>query len=136
MAATAAASWPESCSCRSHDAARYIPSASNEPKAHQIRKTRAAVIIQNDAGNRYAPHTIVAAIRAAERRGRLPVFVFVKKNTAGLKKDSLIDCGHITTVAIEQLGRRIGTLPPEAVRELDLALKHSLDLLEERVART
>ncbi len=41
----------------------------------RIKKTRPAVIIQNDVGNRYAPHTIVAAIRAAERKGFLPVFV-------------------------------------------------------------
>ena len=95
----------------------------------RIKKTRPAVIIQNDVGNRYAPHTIVAAIRAAERKGPLPVFVRVPKNTAGLTKDSLIDCGHITTVAIEQLGRRLGTLPAELLLDLNTALRRSLALL-------
>jgi mRNA interferase MazF len=97
-------------------------------KGARIKKTRPAVIIQNDVGNRYAPHTIVAAIRAAERNGLLPVFVRVPKSTAGLTKDSLIDCGHITTIAIEQLGRRLGTLPAELLLELDTALKRSLAL--------
>jgi mRNA interferase MazF len=60
----------------------------------RIKKTRPAVIIQNDVGNHYAPHTIVAAIRAAEGRGFLPVFVRVPKSAAGLTKDSLIDCGQ------------------------------------------
>ena len=94
----------------------------------RIKKTRPAVIIQNDIGNRYAPHTIVAAIRAAERKGLLPVFVRVPKSTAGVTKDSLIDCGHITTVAIEQLGRRPGTLPAELLLELNTALRRSLAL--------
>ena len=94
----------------------------------QIKKTRPAVIIQNDVGNRYAPHTIVAAVRAAERKGSLPVFVRLPKRTAGLTKDSLIDCGHITTVAIDQLGRRLGTLPPELLLDLNTALKRSLAL--------
>ena len=94
----------------------------------QIKKTRPAVIIQNDVGNRYAPHTIVAAVRAAERKGSLPVFVPIPKGTAGLTKDSVIDCGHVTTVAIEQLGRRLGTLPAEFVLDLNTALKRSLAL--------
>ena len=94
----------------------------------RIKKTRPAVIIQNDVGNRYAPHTIVAAIRTAERKGLLPVFVRVPKSAAGLTKDSLIDCGHITTVAIEQLGRRLGTLTAELLLDLNTALKRSLAL--------
>jgi mRNA interferase MazF len=94
----------------------------------RIRKTRPAVIIQNDLGNRYAPHTIVAAVRAAEGKGRLPVFVPIPKGMAGLTKASLIDCGHITTVAAEQLGARLGSLPPEIVHELNTALKRSLAL--------
>jgi mRNA-degrading endonuclease toxin of MazEF toxin-antitoxin module len=75
------------------------------------------------------PNTgIDAAIRAAERKGFLPVFVRVPKSAAGLTKDSLIDCGHITTVAIEQLGRRLGTLPAELLLELNTALRRSLAL--------
>ncbi len=89
---------------------------------------RPAVIIQNDVGNRYAPRTIVAAIRTAERKGFLPVFVRVPKSAAGLTKDSLIDCGHITTLAIEQLGSAPGDLPAELLLDLNTALKRSLAL--------
>jgi mRNA interferase MazF len=94
-----------------------------------IQKMRPAVIIQNDLGNRCAPHTIIAAVRDAEGKGSLPVFVRLPKGTAGLKKASLIDCGHITTVAIDQLGRRIGTLPPQLGDEPNLALNRSSALL-------
>ncbi|MFI5395208.1 MAG: type II toxin-antitoxin system PemK/MazF family toxin [Candidatus Binatia bacterium] len=51
-----------------------------------------------------------------------------EQRAAGLTKDSLIDCGHITTVAIEQLGRRLGTLPAELLLDLNTALKRSLAL--------
>jgi len=94
----------------------------------RIKKTRPAVVVQNDIGNRFAPHTIVVAIRGAEGRPHLPVFVPVAKATAGLTKASLVDCGHITTVATEQLGRRLGALPPDLVHALNAALKRSLDL--------
>lgn len=94
----------------------------------RIEKSRPAVIIQNDIGNRYAPHTIIAAIRAAAGKETLPIFVHIPKGTAGLIKDSLIDCGHITTIATEQLGKRWGKLPDSFVTELDAALKRSLDL--------
>lgn len=105
----------------------YAVSFPRSEGAH-IEKTRPAVIVQNDVGNRYAPHTIVAAVRGAVGRGDLPVFVRLPKGTAGLKKDSVIDCGHITTVAIEQLGRRLGALSSAHMTELDTALKRSLDL--------
>jgi mRNA interferase MazF len=94
----------------------------------RISKTRPAVVVQNDIGNRYAPHTIVVAIRRAEGKGTLPVFVLLPQGTAGLTKQSLIDCGHITTVATDQLGKRLGILPPELIPQLNTALKRSLDL--------
>ncbi len=95
----------------------------------RIEKTRPVVVIQNDIGNRYAPHTIVAAIRSAVGKGRLPVFVPLPKGSAGLKKDSVIDCGHITTVAIAQLGRCVGMLSAAQLANLNVALKRSLELV-------
>jgi len=94
----------------------------------QIEKTRPALVIQNDLGNRYSPHTIVVAVRSAEEKKLLPVFVSVPEGIAGLTKDSLIDCGHISTVLKVRLGNRIGKLPTSFQAEVDKALKISLDL--------
>ncbi len=94
----------------------------------QIEKTRPALVIQNDLGNKYSPHTIMVAIRSAEEKKLLPVFVSVSKGVAGLTKDSIIDCGHISTVLKTQLGKKLGSLPPSVQIELDKALKVSLDL--------
>jgi mRNA-degrading endonuclease toxin of MazEF toxin-antitoxin module len=52
----------------------------------------------------------------------------VPKRAAGLTKESLIDCGRSTTVAIEQLGRGLGTLSAELLLDLNTALKRSLAL--------
>jgi mRNA interferase MazF len=93
-----------------------------------LRKARPAVVIQNDIGNEFAPHTIVAAIRSAAGKPDLPIFVPVPKGVAGLGKDSIIDCGHLATVGRDQLGSRWGRLPPDYERRLDEALRESLDL--------
>ena len=93
-----------------------------------LRKARPAVIIQSDLGNEFAPHTIVVAIRDAEGKTDLPIFVDVPKGMAGLIKDSIIDCGHVATVTREQLGRRWGRLSPDYERQLGAALRHSLAL--------
>ena len=96
--------------------------------AGRLRKARPAVVVQNDLGNEFAPHTIVAAVRDAAGKSDLPIFVRVPGGVAGLTKDSLIDCGHLATVARDQLGRRWGRLPSEYEQHLDEALRRSLGL--------
>src|SRR5947207_14215490 len=49
---------------------------------HEIKKTRPALIIQNDVGNRYSPLTIVAAITSTVSPVPYPVAV-VTDPTAG-----------------------------------------------------
>lgn len=60
-------------------------------RGHEIGKTRPAVVIQNDIGNRYSPLVIVAPIRGAEHIKKLyPVNVLAPKGVGGLKKDSIV----------------------------------------------
>ena len=94
-----------------------------------IEKRRTVLIIQNDIGNQFAPHTIIAAIHGDTGK-RLPVFVPVPvpKGVGGLTKDSLVDCGHIATISRERLGNPIGHLPQLYMSFVDKALKISLQL--------
>lgn len=92
-----------------------------------IEKRRPALVIQNNAGNRFAPHTIVAAVRGDTKKG-LPVQVEVPKGVAGLTKDSVVDCGFISTVPKNKLGNTIGTLPLDHMKDVDRALRVSLSL--------
>ncbi len=49
-------------------------------RGHEIRKTRPAVVVQNDIGNQYSPLVIVSPIRGAEHiKKPYPVIVFVDK---------------------------------------------------------
>ncbi|MFC1521703.1 type II toxin-antitoxin system PemK/MazF family toxin [Elusimicrobiota bacterium] len=92
-----------------------------------IKKTRPGLVVQNDLGNQFAPHTIIAAIRGDVKKG-LPVQVSVPKGTAGLTKDSVIDCGFLATVSKDKLGGLIGKLPLKYMGIVNEALRVSLGL--------
>lgn len=46
----------------------------------------------------------------------------------GLPRDSSVRCDFLTLLFKSRLSRYVGTLPPEKIRELDLALAVALDL--------
>lgn len=92
-----------------------------------LRKKRPSLVVQNDVGNRFAPHTIVAAIRHDPAK-ELPVQVSLPKGTAGLQKACVVDCGHIATLEESQVGERLGRLPADLMRLVDEALRISLGL--------
>ena len=97
----------------------------------EIKKTRPAVIIQNDIANRWSPITIVAAITSKVDGGRTyPTQVAVQAPEGGLRADSVILLNQIRSVDTSRLVRRLGVLRTETVREVDRALLLSLGLVE------
>ncbi len=94
---------------------------------HEIKKTRPAVIIQNNIGNQYSPTVIVAAITSGIKTV-YPVQVLIKPPQAGLKKVSIVNLTQIRTIDKRRLGRRLGQLKPEVMKEVDGALLISLAL--------
>lgn len=98
-----------------------------EAEGHSIHKTRPALIVQNDRGNRFANKTIVAPIRHDTHK-MLPIYVSVPKNIGGLVKDSVVDCGVLVTVHKKSLREKIGHLPVSFMRLVDQALAISLGL--------
>lgn len=93
----------------------------------EIKKTRPAVIIQNDVGNQYSSTTIVAPISGISKVKR-PIDVLVKAPEGGLDKDSFVKLNQIRAVDIQRLGNRLGKLKPETLREVDEAIAISLGL--------
>ncbi|MBI3272903.1 MAG: type II toxin-antitoxin system PemK/MazF family toxin [Planctomycetes bacterium] len=93
-----------------------------------LRKTRPVVVVQNELGNRYSGETIVAAVRDPHGGRMLPIFVPVSTGEGGLTKDSIIDAGHLVTVAMNRLGTPLGKLSATTIANLDKALKVSLAL--------
>ena len=94
----------------------------------EIRKIRPALVVQNDLGNQYAPTTIVAAIHRVDETKSLPVCVLAEKGIAGLKKESVIDVGHLLTVDKRRLLKYWGRIPQALQEEVNRALKISLGL--------
>ena len=97
---------------------------------HEIKKTRPAVIIQNDISNQYSPVTIVAAISSSFSVPPHPREVIVEPGSSGLTKPSAIILNQIRTVDRQRLIKKIGHLDPATMQGADGALKISLGLVE------
>ncbi len=96
----------------------------------EIGKSRPAVIIQNNVGNKFSPVVIIAPISSLKEITKLlPIMVLLKKGKCGLQEDSYIDCGQIRTVDKElRLITKFGSLSKQEILKLDRALKISLSL--------
>jgi len=95
----------------------------------EIQKTRPALIIQNDVGNRHSPLTIVAAITSHHGGELYPHQVVVGTPEGGLQVDSAILLNQIRSIDKQRLVRRLGTLKAETLAKVDRALRISLGLI-------
>ena len=96
----------------------------------EIRKTRPAVIVQNDPANRRSPITIVAAITSQFEEPLYPTEVLVRAPEGGLTTDSVVLLNEIRSVDKGRLVRRLGVLKPETMTEIARALLLSLGLVQ------
>ena len=94
----------------------------------EIKKTRPAVIIQNDVGNQYSPTTIIAPITSGEKE-TYPVQVLVTAPEGGLSNNSLVLLNQIRAVDKGRLVKYLGNLDPETMRKVDRALTISVGLI-------
>lgn len=100
-------------------------------RGHEIQKTRPAVIIQNDIGNRHSPVTIVAVITSKLSLKPYPVEVAILPARAnGLLVQSAIQLGQIRSVDQRRLLKRLGAVDVGDMRRVDAALKISLGLVD------
>lgn len=98
---------------------------------HEIRKTRPAVIIQNDVSNQYSPVTIVAAVSSHFSTPPRPREVIISPGLkSGLAKPSAVILNQIRSIDRARLRKRLGRLNPAEMRLVDHALRISLGLME------
>lgn len=95
----------------------------------EIRKTRPALILQNDIANRYSPITVVAAITSQYEEPLYPTEVLVKRPEGGLTSDSVVLLNQIRSIDKRRLLKRLGTLRPATLKQVDRALEVSLGLV-------
>ena len=96
---------------------------------HEIKKTRPALVIQNDITNRFGMTTIVAAITSRVSIPPYPNEVAVDPKDTGLKVVSTIRLDQVRTVDRQRLIRRLGVVNAATMDKIDEALKISLGLI-------
>jgi len=94
----------------------------------EIRKTRPALVIQNDMANRWSPVTIVAAISSRSEERVYQTKVPLDPPEGKLDNPSVVLLNQIRTVDRRRLVRRLGRLRPESMRRVDRAIRISLGL--------
>jgi mRNA interferase MazF len=88
--------------------------------------------VSNDGANSVANRlgrgvvTVVPVTTNTERI--VPFQVFLPASSSGLADDSKAQAEQVRAVAVERVGARIGALPPDALAELDEALRLHLAL--------
>lgn len=96
----------------------------------EIKKTRPALILQNDVANRHSPITIVAAITSQFEEPLYPTEILIKAPEAGLTVDSVALFNQVHSYDKKRLIRRLGRLKPETMKQVDRALMISLGLVD------
>jgi mRNA interferase MazF len=96
----------------------------------EIRKTRPALILQNDIANRHSPITIVAAVTSKFDEPLYPTEVLAVAPEGGLSVDSVVLLNQIRSIDKRRLVRRLGALRPSTIEKVERSLQISLGLLK------
>lgn len=102
---------------------RFDPTVGSE-----IRKTRPAVVVSNDAACGFDAVVQVVPVTGLPERALRPYEARVASPRSGLEKPSRLVANQIRTVSKRRVGPVIGQLDESEERELDAALKVQLDL--------
>jgi mRNA interferase MazF len=100
-------------------------------RGSEIRKTRPAVVIQNDVSNQYSPIIIVAAISSHFGDPPYPREALVGPGgKTGLSQLSAVILNQIRSIDRQRLLKRIGRIDAATMLRVDDALKISLGLIK------
>ena len=96
----------------------------------EIKKTRPALVVQNDVANRGSPITIVAAITSQFDLPLYPTEVLIDVPEGGLAVQSVVLLNQIRSIDTQRLARRLGRLRTETMERIDRALTISLGFVD------
>jgi len=96
---------------------------------HEIRKTRPALVIQNDTSNRYSAVTMVAPITSTVRLPLSPLHVLLPADpSTGLAVASVAVFNQIRAVDRKRLIKRLGEVDVLVLAQVDEAIKAAFGL--------
>lgn len=96
----------------------------------EVKKSRPAIIIQNDIGNKFSPITIIAPITSQNIDSLYPVEVFISSNDSKIKKSSKAMLNQIRAIDKQRLIKKQGVVSKSTMREVGKAIKISLGLVD------
>jgi len=96
----------------------------------EIKKTRPALVLQNDIANRHSPITIVAAITSKYDATLYPTEVLVKPPEGGLTTNAVVLLNQVRSIDKGRLIKRLGVLKPATMQDVERALQISLGLVK------
>lgn len=96
----------------------------------EIRKTRPAIVIQNNVSNEFSPVTIVAAITSKFGPSLRPTEAPVSGAESGLNQPSVVLLNQIRSVDRSRLVKKLGKVDGQTLKKVDRCLKVSLALIE------
>ena len=89
---------------------------------------RPVLIVQNDAGNKFSPPVIAAAITSQKDKTNLPTHIEVDAGNCGLAKDSIVLLEQVRTIDKRRLREKMGTLDGGDMGKVTEALSVSFGL--------
>ncbi|MFC1856192.1 type II toxin-antitoxin system PemK/MazF family toxin [Thermodesulfobacteriota bacterium] len=96
----------------------------------EIKKTRPALIVQNDVANQYSAITIVAAITSQFDEPLYPTEVLISIPEGGLTKDSVALLNQIRSIDKRRLIKRLGVVKSKTMEQVDQAIEISMGLVK------
>lgn len=97
----------------------------------EIKKSRPALILQNDIYNQYSSTTIVAAISSFAGKKVYPTNILLEAGAGGLERPSIVLFNQIRTIDKSRLKRRLGTIDDSTMQAVETALLISLGLYQD-----
>ena len=96
-------------------------------------KVRPCLVIQNDRSNQRLADTIVVTISSRVHRISEPTQLLIDVSTpigaqSGLLFSSAVQCQNVLTIDCKFVIRKIGTLPPAAMLQINQCLKEVLGI--------
>ena len=89
---------------------------------------RPVIVLQNDAGNKYSPTIICAAITSKMNKAKLPTHVEIDAKKYQIVKNSVILLEQVRTIDKQRLKDLVCHLDKEIMNKVDEALKISFEL--------
>ena len=94
----------------------------------EIRKTRPALILQNDTANRHSPITIVAALTSRFDQPLYPTEVLLTPPEGGVRAPTVVLLNQVRSIDKQKTYRRLGALRSATMQRVNTALMVSFGL--------